>query len=96
MTKKLLANDDWRPTIEEMRRTGHRVTQEEHDRFRRALSKPGHLLPSRMGRPPKGEQKYKSVNMRIAPDVLARLRLKAAKQGIGYQTLINQLLARAA
>jgi predicted DNA binding CopG/RHH family protein len=34
--------------------------------------------------------------MRIPPDVLSRIRLKAAKQGIGYQTLINQILSRAA
>src|ERR1051325_10666148 len=95
MTKKLFDSDDWRPSTEERRRTGHRVTRKEHDRFRRALSKPGHLLPSRMGRPPKGEHKYKTINMRIAPEVLTRIRLKAAKKGIGYQTLINQLLARA-
>jgi len=89
-------NEAARPTIATLKR-GHRISRAEHDKFRHALANTyGRPFPSRMGRPPKGDLKYKSVNMRIPPDVLSRIRLKAAKQGIGYQTLINQILSRAA
>jgi predicted HicB family RNase H-like nuclease len=84
-----------RPSLATIKR-GHRVTREEHDEFRRALSKPGHLLPSRMGRPPKGADRGISMTMRVPPTVLARLKAKAHKLGIKYQTFINQVLTVAA
>ena len=81
---KKLFDDDIRPSIEEMRRTARRITPEEHARWH-----------SRMGRPPKGADKYVPVGLRVPPDVLARLKAKAHKKGMKYQTFINQVLAAA-
>ena len=85
-----------RPTLATIKR-GHRVTPEEHDRFRHALANTfGRPFPSRMGRPLKGADKTVSISLRIPPGILARIRVKATKRGIGYQTFINEILQRAA
>lgn len=76
---KKLFDDDVRPTIEQMRKTARRVTPEEHARWH-----------SRMGRPPLGLKKKVPIALRMDRDVLTRLRAKAAKIGVGYQTLINK------
>ena len=49
----------------------------------------------RVGRPKRGGAK-RLIAIRIAPGLLARLRRLAAKQSKPYQTLINELLERAA
>lgn len=87
---KKLFDDDVRPSIEEMRRTARRVTPEEHKRWSKALD--AQLGPDRprMGRPRLGMNKKVPIALRMDRDVLSRLRAKAAKIGIGYQTLINQ------
>jgi hypothetical protein len=87
---KKLFDDDVRPSIEHMRRTARRVTYEEHGRFSKAAG-----IKPRMGRPPKGADKYVHMTIRIPPDVLAHVKAKAHKQGIKYQTFINHLLATA-
>lgn len=40
--------------------------------------------------------KYRPVFMKIAPQTLAAVREEAERRGIGYQTLINDVLANAA
>jgi len=45
------------------------------------------------GRPPKGDLKYQHLNMRVEPVAFARVKAKAHKLGIKYQTFINQLFA---
>jgi uncharacterized protein (DUF4415 family) len=50
----------------------------------------------RIGRPLLGRVPRKAIAIRIDGDVLERLRRKADQQGIGYQTLINNLLAKGA
>jgi uncharacterized protein (DUF4415 family) len=50
----------------------------------------------RVGRPTIGRAPRKAVSLRVDPDVLARLKATAAKRGVPYQSLINDILARAA
>ena len=49
----------------------------------------------RVGRPPIGRGPRKAVSLRLDTDVLARLKKTATKRGIPYQSLINDILARA-
>jgi uncharacterized protein (DUF4415 family) len=47
----------------------------------------------RVGRPPLGDTARRLIAIRVDPDVLARFRKEAKRQNVGYQTLINQVLA---
>src|SRR5437867_3851816 len=47
----------------------------------------------RVGRPPLGRSARELIAIRVDPDVLRSLRVEATRAGIGYQTLIHQLLA---
>lgn len=49
----------------------------------------------RVGRPTIGLAPRKAVSLRLDQDVLARLKATATKRGIPYQSLINDILARA-
>ena len=49
----------------------------------------------RVGRPKTGKAKQ-LIALRISPELLARLRRLAAKQGKPYQTLIHELLEKSA
>jgi hypothetical protein len=83
-----------RPSIETLRR-GRRVTPEEHARFSKALDEKYGVNRPRLGRPSLGPLKARDIHIRIPPGILERLRAKAGKLGIGYQTLIKQILSRA-
>lgn len=50
----------------------------------------------RVGRPPLGDEPKQLIAIRLAPRLLAQLRKMAAKQGKPYQTLIHELLEKAA
>jgi uncharacterized protein (DUF4415 family) len=47
----------------------------------------------RVGRPPLGGAARRLIAIRLDPDVLERFRKEAKRRKIGYQTLINQVLA---
>jgi uncharacterized protein (DUF4415 family) len=47
----------------------------------------------RVGRPPLGQAARRLIAIRLDPDVLARFREEARRRKIGYQTLINEVLA---
>lgn len=47
----------------------------------------------RVGRPPIGDAARRLIAIRVDPDVLERFRKEAKRRKIGYQTLINQVLA---
>lgn len=47
----------------------------------------------RVGRPPLGTQPRKLIAIRLDADVLDLFRKEARRQRVGYQTLINQVLA---
>ena len=48
----------------------------------------------RVGRPPAGSAAKHLIAIRIDPEVLSRVRRRAKEAGVGYQTLINDVLAR--
>ncbi len=47
----------------------------------------------RVGRPPLGGAARRLIAIRVDPDVLDRFRKEAKRRKVGYQTLINQVLA---
>jgi uncharacterized protein (DUF4415 family) len=47
----------------------------------------------RVGRPPLGGAARRLIAIRVDPDVLERFRQEARRRKIGYQTLINEVLA---
>lgn len=49
----------------------------------------------RVGRPIVGESPRRAISVRIEEDVLERLKSKAEKAGVGYQSLINEILKKA-
>ena len=48
----------------------------------------------RVGRPPLGAAARRLIAIRVDPHVLDQFRKEARRRGIGYQTLINEVLAR--
>jgi uncharacterized protein (DUF4415 family) len=73
-----------------------RVTVEEVVAARSAIAaKLGKVRASR-GRPPKGADKYTPVSMRLHPRVVAWAKREARRRGIGYQTVINEVLLKVA
>jgi len=48
----------------------------------------------RVGRPPLGSDARQLIAIRIDPEVLEKIRKAASKVGKGYQTLINEILAK--
>lgn len=48
----------------------------------------------RVGRPPLGVEARRLIAIRIDPQVLDAVRREAKRQGLGYQSLINKLLAK--
>lgn len=48
----------------------------------------------RVGRPPLGAQARQLIAIRVDPHVLEELRSEAKRRRVGYQTLINEVLAR--
>lgn len=51
-------------------------------------------MMKRVGRPPLGETTKQLIALRIEPRVVEELKELASKEGVGYQTLINQILER--
>lgn len=48
----------------------------------------------RVGRPPLGARARQLIAIRVDVDVLNTVRKEARKRKVGYQTLINQILAQ--
>ena len=48
----------------------------------------------RVGRPPLGATARRLIAIRIDPQVLDAVRREARRRGLGYQSLINDLLAK--
>ena len=47
----------------------------------------------RVGRPPLGDEARRLIAIRVDPGVLESFRKEARRQHVGYQTLINEVLA---
>ena len=70
----------------------HRVSSREVEIARKAIeTKLGIKRPSR-GRPSKGLDKYQPIQIRLHPKALRWAKTEAEHRGIGYQTLINDVL----
>jgi len=70
-----------------------RVTPEENQKFRAAITEQFGTKLRKRGRPTKNEdEKYEPISIRIHPKVLAWAKEEAKKKGIGYQTVINEIL----
>ena len=48
----------------------------------------------RVGRPPFGDEPRQLIAIRVDPGVLDQFRKEARHRGVGYQTLINEVLAQ--
>jgi uncharacterized protein (DUF4415 family) len=48
----------------------------------------------RVGRPPIGEQARQLIAIRLDPQVIEKFRKEAKRRNVGYQTLINEVLAK--
>ena len=48
----------------------------------------------RVGRPPLGRAARRLIAIRIDPQVLGAVQREAKRRGVGYQSLINELLAK--
>ena len=48
----------------------------------------------RVGRPPLGDKPRQLIAIRVDPGVLEQFRKEARRRRVGYQTLINEVLAR--
>ena len=84
MSNKIKSNDNLPPQTDAQLAEFRRVSLADVEAARKGLEKkygvpiaPRHARP---GRPPKGDLKYKHVNMRIAPDVLSRVQAAAQKR----------------
>ncbi|MBE9008712.1 BrnA antitoxin family protein [Pseudanabaenaceae cyanobacterium LEGE 13415] len=70
-----------------------RVTPEEKQKFRSAIADQFGIKLKKRGRPTKEEgEKYEPISIRLHPKVLAWAKAEANKRGIGYQTVINEVL----
>jgi uncharacterized protein (DUF4415 family) len=67
------------------------VTPEENQKFREAISEQFGI--KLRNRPVKSEdEKYEPISIRLHPKVLNWAKEEAKKRGIGYQTVINEVL----
>ncbi len=69
-----------------------KITPIETEMFRKAIENTFHIKRRPRGRPPKGEDKYRDVHIRLHPKALRWARVQAKRRGIGYQTVINKTL----
>ena len=70
-----------------------RVTPEESQQFREAISEQFDMKLRKRGRPAKNEdEKYELISVRLHPKVLAWAKKEAQKRGVAYQTVINEML----
>jgi hypothetical protein len=71
-----------------------RVTPAESEQFRKAIEKKLSVSLPKRGRPPKGEEKFVPISIRLHPLALARVKKEAKRLGVGYQTVINRILLK--
>ncbi len=70
-----------------------RVSARETEIFQRAIEKKTGKKRSSRGRPPKTSgEKFSPISIRLHPLALSWAKKEAKKRGVGYQTVINELL----
>jgi len=76
--------------------SARRVSPEETKAAQKAIAaKLGVTRPNR-GRPPKAKDKFQPVSIRLHPKALEWARKEAKRRGVGYQTIINEVLLKKA
>ena len=72
-----------------------RTTPEEREIFRQAIENSTGKPRAPRGRPPlPPDQRTRLVSLRLRVDMIERARRLGAKRGIGYQTVMKEVLAR--
>jgi uncharacterized protein (DUF4415 family) len=72
-----------------------RISQSEVISAQKAIEEQFGSPYTQRGRPMKSEtEKYQSVSIRLHPQVIAWAKSEAEKQGVGYQTIINEVLLK--
>ena len=72
------------------------VTKQEVAAARKAIEKKLGKKRQGRGRPPKDEDKYRPVSIRLHPKAIAWAKKESERRGVGYQTVINEALLRRA
>jgi uncharacterized protein (DUF4415 family) len=73
-----------------------RSSPEQVEAFRKAIEAKLGVKRPRRGRPPKTEDKFKPVSIRLHPKALEWAKKEAKRRGVGYQTIINEVLLKKA
>lgn len=93
MKMKKHIDPDNPPLTEDQLKSMRRVTPEEHARFRQAYINTFGKEPPGRGRPAKPlHHKYRDIHLKLHPKALTWAQTEAKRRGIGYQTLINEIL----
>ncbi|MEI6790818.1 MAG: BrnA antitoxin family protein [Myxococcaceae bacterium] len=85
------------PIIEEFPfELARKITDKEVTSARKAIEKKLGIKRTPRGRHPKGEEKFRPISIRLHPKILEWAKEEAGKLGIGYQTVINNMLLKEA
>jgi len=76
--------------------SARRVTPAETKAAREAIENKLGVKRPRRGRPPKSKDKFQPVSIRLHPKALEWARKEAKRRGVGYQTIINEVLLKKA
>lgn len=76
--------------------SARRVTDREVREARKAIEQKIGTKRKSRGRPPKNGDKYLPVSIRLHPKAAAWARKEAERRGVGYQTVINEVLLKKA
>lgn len=72
-----------------------RVTSKEVESARKAIEKKLGTKRKTRGRPRKvTTEKYRAISIRLHPAILTWAKQEAKKRGVGYQTIINEVLLK--
>ena len=73
-----------------------RITEGEVRAGKKAIEEKIGVKRRSRGRPPKGEDKFQPVSIRLHPKALEWAKKEAKRRGVGYQTVINEVLLKKA
>ena len=73
-----------------------KITNREVTSARKAIEKKLGVKRPPRGRHPKGDEKFRPISIRLHPKILEWGQREARKLGIGYQTVINNILLKKA
>ncbi len=75
--------------------SARRITTEEVEAATKAVKEQFDIEPPKRGRPSKDDsERFEPVSIRLHPKVIKWAKEEAEKQGVGYQTMINEALLR--